>query len=132
MNKDNNSDCILLLLFYEKWYSLYINKAVDEKSQQIEACCVWRAKGFQISFNAKISTGTASTDCDSIWMPKGFKSPLFQRGRRMFSSICMKEIHWRMDKLFNIKASSTLIGIYSEFIVYIVFCVFRPQVTLFN
>ena len=124
MNKDNNSDCILLLLFYERWYSLYINKAVDEKSQQIEACCVWRAKGFQISFNAKISTGTASTDCDSIWMPKGFKSPLFQRGRRMFSSICMKEIHWKMDKLFNIKASSTLIGIYSEFIcLYSVLCI---------
>ena len=115
MNKDNNSDCILLLLFYEKWYSLYINKAVDEKSQQIEACCVWRAKGFQISFNAKISTGTASTDCDSIWMPKGFKSPLFQRGRRMFSSVCMKEIHWEMDKLFNIELSSNLIVLYSEF-----------------
>ena len=37
MNKDNNSDYILLLLFYEKWYSLYIDKAVDEKIQQADA-----------------------------------------------------------------------------------------------
>ena len=43
MNKDNNSDFILILLFYEKWYSLYINKAVDEKIQQADACCVWHA-----------------------------------------------------------------------------------------
>ena len=30
------------LLFIRKVYSLYINKAVDEKSHQAEACCVWR------------------------------------------------------------------------------------------
>ena len=51
MNKDNNSEYILLLLFEEKCYSLYFDKTVDEKIQQADACCVWRAaKNFARQF----------------------------------------------------------------------------------
>ena len=53
MNKDNNSDYILLLLFYKKCYSLYNDKTVDEKNQQAEACCVWRAKMIAAKISAR-------------------------------------------------------------------------------
>ena len=39
--------------YSEKCYSLYINKAVDEKIQQAEACCVWRAKMIAAKISAR-------------------------------------------------------------------------------
>ena len=53
MNKDNDSECISQSIIQKKCYSLYIDKAVDEKSQQAEACCVWRAKMIAAKISAR-------------------------------------------------------------------------------
>ena len=51
MNKDSDSECRSQIIIQKKCYSLYINKDVDEKIQQADACCVWRAaKNFARQF----------------------------------------------------------------------------------
>ena len=37
MNKDSDSECRSQIIIQKKCYSLYINKAVDEKIQQADA-----------------------------------------------------------------------------------------------
>ena len=71
MNKDNNSDYILLLLFYEKCYSLYFEKTVDDENQQADACCVWRQNYCRQHFCPPIllqmSTGSTTPNIGATW-----------------------------------------------------------------